>query len=116
MTKSDWAILVTVLAAIPLWAVTKDAFWSVILVSVIDTLAFIPTIRKSWHRPHEEVASTFVFGFIGFAFALLALENPSFINICNPVKVLCTNAIFIACLMYRRHVMSCRAFQAAAAE
>jgi uncharacterized membrane protein len=116
VTKSDWAILVTVLAAIPLWAVTKDAVWSVVLVSVIDTLAFIPTIRKSWHRPHEEVAATFVFGFIGFAFGLMALENHSFTNICYPAKVLFTNSIFIACLMYRRHVLSQRALCAVAAE
>ena len=106
ITKSDWAVFLTVLMAIPLWALTKDPVWAVILVSVIDTLAFFPTLRKSWHRPHEEVAATFAFGIVGFLFALAALESYTFTNVCYPVKVLITNSLFISSLLYRRKVLA----------
>jgi uncharacterized membrane protein HdeD (DUF308 family) len=106
ITKTDWAVFITVLSAIPLWVLTKDPVWSVVLVSVIDTLAFIPTLRKSWHRPHEEVAATFVLGMLGFICALVAIENHSFTNVCYPVKVLVTNSIFIGTLLYRRRALA----------
>jgi hypothetical protein len=105
ITRGDWAIFLTVLAALPLWQLTKDPMWSVILVSVIDTLAFIPTVRKSWHRPHEEVAMTFALGVFGFAFALMALKNYSFANVCYPAKVIVTNMLFVSSLMYRRRAV-----------
>ena len=105
ITKTDWSIFLTVLLAIPLWAITKDPVWSVILVSIIDTLAFIPTIRKSWHRPHEEVMTTFVMGLIGFGCGLFAVQEYSFTTICFPAKVVVVNAIFIAVLLYRRRAV-----------
>jgi hypothetical protein len=105
ITRGDWAIFLSVLAALPLWALTKDPVWSVVLVSIIDTLAFVPTLRKSWRRPHEEVASTFALGIAGFAFALMALDNYSFANICYPAKVIVTNALFVGSLLYRRRAL-----------
>ena len=101
-TRSDWAVFLSALAALPLWVVTKDPMWSVILVSVIDTFGFFPTIRKSWHKPYEEVLMTFVLGEIGFFFALLAIENYSLTNWLYPGVVLATNSVFIATLSYRR--------------
>jgi hypothetical protein len=106
ITRGDWAVLVSVLMALPLWVMTSNPVWSVILVSVIDTVAFYPTLRKSWNRPHEEVATTFVLGMAGFAFALMALDNPSFTNVCYPAKVILTNGIFVSCLFYRRMVLA----------
>lgn len=106
ITRADWGILLTVLAAIPLWALTKNPVASVVLVSVIDTLALVPTLRKSWHRPHEEVATTFAFGMVGFACSIYALDAYTFANICYPAKVLMTNALLISLLLYRRHAVA----------
>ncbi len=108
IAKADWVILLSVLLALPLWAVTKNPVWSVILVSVLDTLAFLPTFRKSWHRPNEEVATTFFMGMIGYGLAWLAVDNASFANICFPAKVVVVNGLFVALLLYRRHALSNR--------
>jgi hypothetical protein len=102
ITRGDWLVCGGALSAIPLWALTKDPLWSVVLVSVIDTLAFYPTLRKSWRRPHEEVATTFAMGLIGFALSLAALQAYNFTNVCYPAKVIVTNAVFILALLYRR--------------
>lgn len=104
IAPADWIISGIALMAIPIWFAMEDPLWAVVLVSVIDTMAFLPTIRKSWLRPHEEVATTFVFGFVGFAFALAAVDNYSFTNICFQSKVMVVNALFIGMLVYRRRV------------
>lgn len=103
-TRSDWGVFLSALAAVPLWVATKDPLWSVILVCIIDTFGFFPTMRKSWHKPYEEVLMTFVLGEIGFFFALLAIENYSLTNWLYPGVVLATNSVFILSLSYRRWV------------
>jgi hypothetical protein len=104
ITRSDWIMFLAGLAALPLWVLTKDPMWSVILVSVIDTFGFFPTVRKSWAKPYEEVLMTFVLGEIGFFFAILAIESYSLTNWLYPGVVLVTNSIFILTLLYRRWV------------
>jgi hypothetical protein len=102
ITRSDWAVFLSVLAALPLWAATQNPLWSVVLVSVIDTLAFWPTLRKSWHRPHEEAVLPFIMGGVGFACALAALENYSVTNYLYLLVVFVTNALFVTVLLLRR--------------
>lgn len=104
-TKSDWVFLTLALTAIPLWVMTDDPLWSVVLVSAIDILAFLPTIRKSWLRPFEENATTFVFGTSAFLFSILALENYILSNYLYPAVVLMANAFFVTMLLWRRKVL-----------
>lgn len=70
-TRSDWLALAFSLLAIPLWIVTHDPLWSVILVTVIDIVATWPTVRKTWHKPHQESTRAFATAaltcFLGFA-------------------------------------------------
>ena len=40
------------------WALTRDPTGSVVLVSIIDAMAFVPTIRKSIGKPQEETLLT----------------------------------------------------------
>jgi len=108
-TRSDWAVFLSALAAIPLWVATNDPLWSVVWVCIIDTLGFWPTIRKSWHLPHSEVLMTFVFGLFGFSCSLAALHNYSLTNMLYPGVVLATNTLFIAMLLQRRRALAVRA-------
>ena len=103
-TRGDWVVFLSALAALPLWIATKNPLWSVILVSIIDAFGFFPTVRKSWHRPYEEVLMTFLLGEIGFFFAFMAIENYSVTNWLYPGTVLLTNSVFIVTLLYRRWI------------
>jgi hypothetical protein len=105
ITRGDWAIFLSALFALPLWAATKNPLWSVVLLSVLDMMGFFPTIRKSWHQPHGEVLMTFAVGAAGFAFAILALEEKTFVNYCYPATVLALNAAFTVILLYRRRAL-----------
>lgn len=104
-TRSDWAVFVSALAAIPLWIATHDPLWSVVWLCIIDTVGFIPTIRKSWNLPHSEVAMTFVLGLFGFTCSIIAMTNYNLTNLLYPCLVLATNTLFIGMLLYRRRVV-----------
>lgn len=54
ITKSDTIVAILSLIAIGFWLVADQPVVSIILVIIADGLAFIPTIRKSWHKPHSE--------------------------------------------------------------
>lgn len=106
-TKSDWTFLALALFAIPLWAATKDPLWSVVLVCLIDILAFFPTVRKSWLKPREENATSFAVGAAGFAFSLFAIDNFIFTNYAYPALVMTNNLAFAAMLVWRRKALPC---------
>lgn len=77
--RGDWITLAVALSAIPLWAAVKTPFWSVMIVCCIDTLGYWPTVRKSWLKPHEEMAVSYLFSCLSAVFSLLAIAqyNPS---------------------------------------
>lgn len=105
ITRSDWFMLSAGLLAIPAWLVTDSPLYSVIIVSVIDLVAYGPTIRKSWMKPSEEVAFMYVAAGTWQALSLLAMENYSLITILSPATLLLTNCIFVPMLLIRRHVL-----------
>lgn len=74
-TRSDWLCLFFSLMAIPLWVLTKDPLWSVILVTIIDVVATWPTIRKAYVRPHEESSRAFFTAAIICSMGFLALSK-----------------------------------------
>lgn len=73
--RGDWVTLAVALSAIPLWVVTKTPLWSVIIVCFIDTIGYLPTVRKSWRKPHEEMALSYLCSSLGAAFSMLAIIN-----------------------------------------
>ncbi len=76
-TRSDWIALFFSLSAIPLWIVTDDPVWSVILITAIDVVAAWPTVRKSWVDPvHESPRAFFTAAVIcGLGMASLTVYN-----------------------------------------
>jgi hypothetical protein len=52
--KIDTIFLICALLGFIPWILTKDPTISVIIVVTIDLVAFIPTLRKTWHHPKSE--------------------------------------------------------------
>lgn len=102
-TRGDWITLGVSLAAIPLWMVTKTPLWSVILVCIIDTVGFIPTVRKAWDRPWEEPASGYAFFTAGALLSIFAIERYTPATWLYPVLMVFTNCSMTAYLLIRRN-------------
>lgn len=105
-TRSDWITLIVSLMAVPLWIVTKTPLWSVILVCIIDTVGFLPTVRKAWEKPWEEPASGYAFFSAGAFLSLLAIENWNPSTWLYPVLMVFTNCSMAAYLLIRRYKMA----------
>lgn len=105
ITRGDWVTLVVALTAIPLWLATKTPFWSVLIVVTIDTIGYMPTIRKSWNKPYEEKAlSYFVSGSCAF-FSLLAIAHYTPSTWLYPLTLTFSNTAMGTLLLWRRRAM-----------
>lgn len=103
--RADWATLAAALSAIPLWMITKTPFWSVLIVCFIDTIGYIPTVRKSWLKPREEQAVSYVFSCLGAGFSLLAIKQYTPSTWLYPLVLFFTNGLMWAYLMARRRAL-----------
>lgn len=103
-TRTDWMALLFSLSAIPLWILTSNALWAVILITVIDVVATWPTARKSWHKPSQESPRTFFIAGFG---CLLGVGSLSVFNATTTLYIATIAAVNLAVgvmILYRRQV------------
>lgn len=106
VTTSDTIFFVLSLLALALWLFAKQPVLSVILVSIIDMLGFIPTIRKSYNKPHEETLISYTTNTFRFSLAILALERYTLITVLYPATWIIANGLFSIFLIARRKQIS----------
>jgi hypothetical protein len=87
ITPTDWLFFVLALGALPLWYVTDNPLWAVLLVTAIDILGFGPTIRKAYHQPQTESVLFFSLIVLRNVFVLLALEHYSLTTALFPAAI-----------------------------
>lgn len=102
ITRADWITLAVALSAIPLWILTKTPVWSVILVCLIDTIGYLPTVRKSWSKPQSESALSYSIGSLGAFLTLLAIENYTVSTWLYPAVLVASNGAMALFLLNRR--------------
>lgn len=101
ITLSDWVMFLAGVAAIPVWLVTKDPVYAVIIVTFVDVMAFGPTIRKSWHKPKEEGASLYKVNIARHIISVLALTQFTITTALFPLAVCFMNIVLLA-VIYRK--------------
>jgi len=84
---------------------TNSALNAVILLSIIDTLGFIPTFKKTYHSPYEEQLSFFILMIIKEFFAVSALEEYSLTTLLFPIVLSSSTIIFVLMVYGRRMVI-----------
>lgn len=102
ITRFDWYNLSGAGFALVLWVLTDNLLYSVILITVIDFLGFLPTIRKSIKKPYEETLIHYFFAGTKFLLAIIALENYSLITWLYPASLVFANLGFAVMLIVRR--------------
>ncbi len=102
ITKGDWITFVAGMAAIPLWIITQTPLWSIILITVIDNIGFYPTMRKTWVKPHDELAFHYWIAGSKFILSIYALSVFSVITVLYPLSLIISNFAFLILLYYRR--------------
>ncbi len=105
IVKSDWIFFIATLLAIPPWYLTGDPMWSVIIITIIDAGAFIPTFRKAYEHPQTESVFHASSAGIKFVFGIFALHHFSMTTVLYPASLVLMNGIFVFMLLWRRQTL-----------
>lgn len=98
----DWFFLGGSLLSLALWAVTKDPLTAVIIITIVDMLAFAPTFRKSYHKPNQETVATYSLSALKFVVAITALSTFTVTTVLYPLSLVITNSLFVVMIYVRR--------------
>lgn len=99
--KVDWFFLAASISAIPVWLLTANPLWAAIMVTLIEIIASFPTLRKSWHTPEQEVASTYGINTIRYVLSILALASFSPATLAYPLGMVLMNGLIFLVLVLR---------------
>lgn len=108
ITKTDIIFFLGALISVGVWIFAKQPILSAILATTIDILAFIPTIRKSWHKPYTETLSMTLITTFRFGLVLISLDTYSLLTTLYPVTWLLGNGLFSIMLILRRKAVGKR--------
>lgn len=102
IARVDWFYFVGAVAAIPLWLLTDNPLYSVLLITLIDAIAFAPTFRKAYYNPETE--SLWQTGCAAFKYviALSVLDLWTISTALYPASLVIMNGAFLIMLIARR--------------
>lgn len=106
ITTLDWAFFLAALSSLPLWYVTADPLWAVVVLTVVDLLGFGPTVRKAYRRPQRESLPFFGLFLLRNGLVILALEHYSLTTVLFPAAVAAACALLMALIVWRRRVLA----------
>ncbi|MCX6757629.1 MAG: hypothetical protein NTZ44_01980 [Candidatus Nomurabacteria bacterium] len=98
----DTICLIGALIAICFWVFLDQPLISVTLISIIDFVGFLPTLRKSYFEPHSETLSTYVLSSLSTLCALIALSHYSLTTTIYLSSLVITNAVCSLILFTRK--------------
>ena len=102
ITNTDWLFFVSAMSALPLWYMTSDPMWAVVVLTLVDVLGFGPTFRKAYAHPYEEQLMFFVLMTVRNVFVLIALEHYSVTTVLFPALTGAVGALLIVMVWCRR--------------
>jgi len=104
ITRTDWLFFVAAIATMPVWYLTDDPLWSVVLITIIELLGFCPTFRKCWHQPHSESISFLVILILRNVLIVAALKRYVLSTTLFPVAMAAACAVLIMMMVWRRQL------------
>ncbi|MES2023285.1 MAG: hypothetical protein V4439_01240 [Patescibacteria group bacterium] len=102
ITNFDKICLALAILSILPWVLTKSVLWSVILATLIDLIAFFPTMRKTWYAPRSESLGSMYVDAVKHSLSMFSMGSYSLINLIYPASVLLTKFIIIGEIVFLR--------------
>ncbi len=91
--KIDHYFLGIALVGLIPWFLTKDPTVSVVIVVLIDIVAFIPTLRKTWMHPDTEKPLLYEMNVARHVLTLFSLNAYNIATTFHSIAMICTNSI-----------------------
>jgi hypothetical protein len=102
ITSFDTLCLVGALVAIGVWVFTQNIALSVILVTAIDFVGFLPTFRKAFEEPWSETVFLYACSGLSNFFSLFSITHYSIESTLYVASLVITNAAFVILVLLRR--------------
>ena len=106
ITRIDWLFFIVAMTALPIWYLTSDPLWAVVILTTVDVLGFVPTFRRSYILPFEEQLMFYMVMALRNLVVLSALENYSLTTVLFPATIAIACLIFSLMVVYRRRVLN----------
>ena len=106
ITTLDIVSFAAALLSLPIWYITSNPLWAVFILTGINTMAFIPTFRKSYSKPFEESLSFFAIISLRNAVSIMALEYYSFTTVLFPLVIGLESLFLVVMVFIRRRLMT----------
>lgn len=102
ITAIDTFFLLLALVGIGLWVATNDPTLSVIIAVIIDLIAFVPTILKTWTYPKTETPLLYSMNVARHALALFSLQAYNIATTLHSIAMITTNSIMTVIMLTRK--------------
>ncbi|MBI5660370.1 MAG: hypothetical protein HZC43_12695 [Nitrosomonadales bacterium] len=106
ITKTDWLFFASAMSSLPLWYLTSDPLWAVVVLTTVDILGFGPTVRKAYSFPHSESLLFFSLFAARNLLVIMALENYSVTTVLFPAVIAAACMLLMAMVAYRRRAIA----------
>ncbi|WP_414729960.1 hypothetical protein [Zhongshania aliphaticivorans] len=105
ITRSDWLFFCAALSSLPIWYISADPVFAVIVLTTVDLLGFAPTLRKAYHQPYAESLTFFGLFALRNGLVVLALASYSLTTLLFPVAVGIACLFLIILVVFRRRFL-----------
>ena len=102
ITRTDWLFFIAAMTSLPLWYLTSDPLWAVIILTTVDVFGFVPTFRKAYASPFEEKLTFFSLVAVRNLISIFALQNYSLTTVLFPAVTAIACLVFVVMVVYRR--------------
>lgn len=93
ITRTDKICFIAALISIIPWYLTKDPTLSIIIITLIDVFAFIPTVRKTIKNAGTETLFTYALNILRHGLSVVALANYNIATYLYPIALLIMNLV-----------------------
>ena len=106
ITRIDGLFFIVAMTALPIWYLTSDPLWAVVILTTVDLLGFALTFRRSYISPFEEQLMFYVVMALRNLVVVSALENYSLTTVLFPATIATACLIFSLMVVYRRRMLT----------
>lgn len=100
--KIDTIFLIISLVGLIPWIITKDPTISVIIAVSVDILAFIPSLRKTWHEPSTETPILYSMNVFRHILMLASLQAYNIATMLHSVVMITSNTLMTFLILRKK--------------
>lgn len=105
ITQTDWLFFIIAMTSLPLWYLTSDPLWAVVILTTVDVIGFGPTFRKAYFHPFKEQLIFYTMMAARNLVSIMALEHYSLTTMLFPAAMAAACLMFIMMVAYRRRIL-----------